>query len=137
MPGQANCSFASSGFPGGLRRAEALKPRDHLPAGRVGWEFDHLPLNQIARRLRALQSAIRNRICPAPSIRGLVQIPLGRLRVFLGFAAQSLGKSASVTHSGLIARVPISPGRNYILIEKRKPVSPWLLSPEPNAPQVI
>ena len=33
---------------------------------------------------------------------------------------QNLRKSASVPHSGLIARLPISPERNYLLIEKWK-----------------
>jgi hypothetical protein len=43
---------------------------------------------------------------------------------------------ASVTHSGLIARLPISPASNYLLIEKWKAVSPGRPTTSPNAPRV-
>jgi hypothetical protein len=71
----------------------------------------------------------------AAGFQGIPRLKQSSRRNSLKVAPRPCGP-ASVTHSGLIARLPISPASNYLLIEKRKAVSPGRPTTGPNAPRV-
>jgi hypothetical protein len=71
----------------------------------------------------------------AAGFQGISHLRQSSQRNSLKVASRPFGP-ASVTHSGLIARLPISPVRNYLLIEKWKAVSPGRPTTSPNAPRV-
>jgi hypothetical protein len=71
----------------------------------------------------------------AAGFQGIPDLKRSSRRNSLKVAPRPCGP-ASVTHSGLIARLPISPASNYLLVEKWKAVSPGRPTTSPSAPRV-